>query len=171
MQRARKLTDIDLIVIHCADTPNGRWHDVIDVDLWHHERGFARALPFRQRQNPLLRAVGYHFVIYTNGGLATGRHLEEVGAHVRNHNRNSIAICLIGRDAYSPEQWKMLAANIRGLQSRFPRARICGHSDLDAGKTCPGFDVAAWLEHQMSAPQGHVLAEGEYANSKPNAPA
>lgn len=33
---------INGIIIHCAATPNGRWHNVHEIDKWHQERGFAR---------------------------------------------------------------------------------------------------------------------------------
>lgn len=175
---------IDLIIIHCSATPNGRWTTVEDIDGWHRQRGFARLTAARQRYNPRLPAIGYHRVIYTNGAPATGRDLGEVGAHVSGWNAHSIGICMIGTDRYSPEQWATLAEQVRMLAGmyRIPlrvadvardgrSARgICGHRDLSPDKdgnglvepyewlkTCPGFSVRDWLAGGMTAPAEHVL--------------
>lgn len=62
---------IKSIIIHCTATPNGKYVSVNDIDRWHRERGFKRSAECRQWQNPDLAAIGYHFVIYTNGTVAT----------------------------------------------------------------------------------------------------
>lgn len=172
MSRWRDPSKIDLIVIHCSATPNGEWVDAQTIDRWHHERGFARADRFRLRQNQQLASIGYHFVVYTNGAVMTGRHLEETGAHAFGHNLRSIGICLIGTDAYSRAQWEALAANVRGLIERHPGCRVLGHRDLSEDvngdglierwewhKTCPGFDVATWFAGDMRPLPGHLLGE------------
>ncbi len=164
---------IDLLVIHCSATPNGQRVTVDEIDRWHAERGFHRAPQFRQRQNPQLAAIGYHFIIYPRGAVCTGRHLDETGAHARGHNLTSIGICLIGTDRFSLAQWQSLRANINGLRRQFPRARVVGHRDLSPDldgdgviepdewtKTCPGFDVAGWLAGDM-APLSDHLFEGD----------
>lgn len=164
---------VTLIVIHCAATPNGRLTFADDVNRWHRERGFARAPEWRKRQNQGLDAIGYHFFIGLNGALWTGRHLDEVGAHVVGANSQSIGICMAGMDAYMPAQWEQLALTVRALQARYPRARVCGHRDLSPDlngdglvqpwewtKTCPGFDVAGWLARDMSPEPKHVLRGG-----------
>ena len=152
----RQITDI---IIHCAATPNGRWHDVSDIDKWHQERGFKRADLYRKTHNSALLAIGYHFVIYTNGAVATGRHLDEVGAHAVGFNSHSIGICLVGTDKFSIAQWQNLCGNVRGLVAKYPTVeRIVGHRDLpDVHKECPGFSVSEWLRGDMQPLPGHIL--------------
>jgi N-acetylmuramoyl-L-alanine amidase len=175
---------ITQIVIHCSASPNGKslfrgspgdpgFKTPIQViDEWHKERGFKRSIEFRRRQCLSLESVGYHFVIYTNGTIVAGRHVDEVGAHVAGNNKTSLGLCLVGTDKFTPAQWATLASNITGLQKDFPNARICGHRDLSPDKnndglvqpwewlkTCPGFDVRAWLKSGMQPPAEHVLDE------------
>lgn len=167
MSYARRL---DCIVIHCSATPNGRWTTVADVDRWHAAAGFRRNPPIRvaRLHNPDLKHIGYHWLIYTNGGLATGRHPSEAGAHVRGLNACSIGLCLIGTDRFAPEQWTQLAAQVRHLGALFgiPMQRadesngwrgVCGHRDTGANKLCPGFDVGDWLAADMQPHPDKVL--------------
>ncbi|MBL8500675.1 MAG: N-acetylmuramoyl-L-alanine amidase [Nitrosomonas sp.] len=141
------------IVIHCSGTPNGQWHNVQEIDQWHQAQGFERAEEFRQRFNSPLHAIGYHFVIYPNGAIATGRHLHEVGQHTKNHNTKTIAICLIGADKFTPQQWDALRDNVVLLtrEKYYPEASIVGCNQIEVGQqNNPGFDVAAWwLESGM----------------------
>ena len=76
-----------------------------DIDRWHTDRGFRRGAEWLARQNGRLFSIGYHFVIYTSGTVATGRHLEEIGAHVAGSNARSIGICMVGTDRFTPAQW------------------------------------------------------------------
>ena len=161
---------ITLIVIHCSASPNGKRVAVEDIDAWHYQRGFRRTMDWRRRQNMNLSAIGYHFVIYTSGTVATGRHLDEIGAHVAGNNRTSLGVCMAGTDRFTPAQWESLKGNISALAKMYPRARICGHRDLSPDqdndglvekwewlKICPGFDVAEWLAGGMTPPPGAVL--------------
>lgn len=159
----RTITDI---IIHCAATPNGRWFDVSQIDRWHQERGFKRQDFYRKKHNPLLLAIGYHFVIYNNGAVATGRHLDEIGAHARGFNSHSIGICLIGTGKFSIAQWENLRGNVRGLIAKYHGVeRIVGHRDLpDVHKDCPGFSVSDWLRGDMRPLSAHVL-EAEYESA------
>ncbi|SDX88997.1 N-acetylmuramoyl-L-alanine amidase [Nitrosomonas halophila] len=151
---------ISHLVIHCAATPNGRWHDVRDIDLWHRQAGFRRNQNWRARQNEELGHIGYHFVIYTNGAVATGRHLDEVGAHARGFNARTIGICMIGTDRFSPAQWESLHNGVSSLIVRYRGVKVVGHRDLpEVKKTCPGFSVDDWLANQMQPLPGHVLGE------------
>lgn len=166
------LRRIDTLIIHCAATPNGRWTSVLDIDYWHQQAGFLRApkTPDARAWNPGLRHVGYHWVIYTNGGLASGRHESEAGAHARGHNANSLSICLVGTDQFTPMQWDQLAQQTQHLCRRHgiplqlatPSNRwsgVCGHRDTGAIKLCPGFDVGAWLANGLQPDAAHVLVE------------
>lgn len=62
--------EINLIVVHCAATPNGKPFTVEDIDRWHAARGWQRNPYFRKLQNSTLAAIGYHFVLYVNGACA-----------------------------------------------------------------------------------------------------
>lgn len=177
---------IDLLVIHCSATPNGRWTSTLDIDHWHRQRGFQRKAAARSQYSPALTSIGYHWVIYPNGARATGRHPDEAGAHARGVNERSLGVCLIGTDRYSEAQWEAVADQVRFLALKFDiplrfadTARfgevargICGHRDLSPDlnrngvvepaewlKTCPGFSVRDWLASGMQAPAGHVLLE------------
>lgn len=176
------MRQINLIVIHCSATPNDRTlyegtagkadfrNPAQVIDRWHAERGFKRADEWRQRMNPGLSAIGYHYVIARNGTVFTGRHVDEIGAHAQGWNKRSIGICLVGIDAYSPEQWDSLAHLVTSEVARStgrngpndrnnPLTRkacaawakdhnilICGLRDLpNVHKACPGFDVEQWI--------------------------
>ena len=98
------------------------------------------------------KGCGYHFVIPTDGTIETGRPLEQVGAHCKNHNRHSIGVCYIGglaNDGKTPMDTRMEAQRealqglLRELHQRFPKALIVGHRDLDPLKSCPCFDVVS----------------------------
>jgi len=165
---------VDLIVIHCSATPDGvslfEGHagapdfctPIEVIDRWHVRREFRRALHWRKLLNERLAAVGYHFAVYTNGAIATGRHTDEIGAHVYGFNRSSIGICVIGTDRFTAEAWASLKQLVELLKLKYPTARVLGHRDLSPDvdgdglverwewlKTCPGFDVAAWLARGM----------------------
>lgn len=166
---------IDKIIIHCSATPNGRWVADVDVDKWHRERGFKRTGPKALIFNPGLTSIGYHYLIGTNGAVFTGRHLEEIGAHAVNANQRSIGICMAGTDAFSKDQWDSLrkmfmalpyalfderldtgfSSAVAKLQQR--GVKILGHRDLpDVHKTCPGFDVSAWLANGGEPLKDHL---------------
>ena len=161
---------IDAIVIHCSASKNGQRVTAAEIDIWHAARGFRRAQEWRDRMNPELGSIGYHFVIHLNGAIATGRHLDEIGAHVQGSNARSIGVCIVGTDKFTPEQWASLAANVRALQRHRPHARVLGHRDYSPDrdgdgvveewewlKKCPGFDVAAWLGNGMKPAVAHLL--------------
>ena len=164
---------VDLIVIHCAATPNGRWTSTLDIDEWHRAAGFRRTLYGKIRAfNPHLRHIGYHWVLYANGARVTGRHVSEAGAHVAGHNARSIGLCLVGTNQFSLEQWAALADQVEHLcvKHRIPRQLataanrwngICGHRDTGAKKLCPGFSVADWLAGGMQPLAGHILPAPE----------
>lgn len=150
---------IRYIVIHCADTPNGRPNTIKDVDAWHGERGFRREPEWRARFNPDLGAVGYQYVIGINGELWPGRHVNEVPAAVGGYNSVSINICLLGKDHFTASQWNALKTCVEDLRRKFPQAEVKGHYQFSTahGKTCPNFDVARWLAHGMEPPAEHTL--------------
>ena len=174
---------INLIVIHCSASPNGDslfrgspgtpgfQTPLTAINAWHKARGFKRDPAAAKRFNPTLDAIGYHYVIYRNGAIASGRDETEIGAHVTGFNQKSLGICLVGTDQFRPAQWASLRDLINALKKRYPEARIVGHRDLSPDqnkngivecfewlKVCPGFDVATWIEGGM-APLADALGE------------
>ena len=129
------MRSINEIIVHCADTPEGRDNTVADITRWHKDRGF--------------RTIGYHYVIYRDGSIHNGRPIEEIGAHCKGHNAHSIGICYIGGksadgkkhiDTRTPEQKEALLSLLRLLKAQFPNAQIYGHRDF-AARDCPCFDA------------------------------
>ena len=172
---------VNKIIIHCSASTNGNSllagslkdgnlvTPVQVIDGWHRTRGFKRDVIFRKRQNPSLTSIGYHFVVYTDGTIVTGRHLDEMGAHVRGRNDDSLGICMIGTDAFSQAQWVALATLIKSMATLYPNAKVSGHRDNSPDlngdgqvtrnewlKICPGFDVAAWLKADMQPQAIHI---------------
>ncbi len=134
---------INEIIVHCTATPRGTNFTVKDIDNWHRKRGF--------------RCIGYHYVIYLDGGIHIGRPIEEEGAHCLDggHNKNSIGVCYIGgvaKDGYTaedtrtPEQKEALKSLLGLLKAAFPEAKIYGHRDF-AKKDCPSFDATKEYEY------------------------
>ena len=97
-------------------------------------------------------------MIPTDGTIAVGRPEEMVGAHCNNprilhgnHNPHSIGVAYVGGlahdgqtpcDTRTPAQKRALRGLLEDLHTRYPKALIVGHGDLDRMKPdCPGFDV------------------------------
>lgn len=148
---------IQLLIIHCAATPNGRHFTIEDIDRWHVANGWGRQPAARAAHRPHLLAVGYHYVIDIAGIVHEGRAIDEIGAHAAGHNAHSIGLCLIGTDKFMPAQWDSLRQSVLGLRMSYPALQVIGHRDVNPGKTCPGFDVSAWLAGGMQPLEGHVL--------------
>jgi len=162
---ARDTVARQLVVYHRRPGGQSQFSPLLDL-----QRGFRRAYGARVKFNPNLEAIGYHCVIDTSGFIGAGRDLGEIGAHAKGHNARSIGICCVGTDAYTLPQWSSLAHLVASLSRKFPAARVVGHRDLSPDldgdgtveprewtKTCPGFDVATWLEGGMAPLAGHLL--------------
>ena len=127
-----KRTHTDKIIIHNTDSedvPASTIHE------WHLERGWF--------------GIGYHFVIRANGDIETGRRMNEIGAHARGENENSIGIALTGRfEEHSPtqEQIESLVWLIRELRGKYGNLQIMRHADV-SNTLCPG-SLFPWDELQ-----------------------
>jgi len=128
------MRDIDLVVIHCSATPEGRDVSTDEIRQWHLDRGWSD--------------IGYHFVVELDGSVHDGRPLEIAGAHAKGHNANSIGVCYVGgldesggaKDTRTPEQEKALVELLEDLKDKYPEAQIIGHRDV-SDKECPSFDA------------------------------
>ena len=94
------------------------------------------------------RDIGYHYLIYRDGSIHTGRPVSQVGAHCYGYNKHSIGICYVGgcakdgktpKDTRTPEQKQALALLLTELHRQFPKATLHGHREF-ARKACPSFD-------------------------------
>ena len=127
----RKITKI---IVHCADTPEGRDDKAADIRRWHLECGFSD--------------IGYHYVVDLDGTIEPGRDVEIAGAHTNGHNADSIGVCYIGgadtdmkpKDTRTEEQKTALRLLLKYLVQKYPGANIYGHRDF-AKKACPCFDA------------------------------
>lgn len=128
------MRDIKEIIIHCADTPEGRDDRAADIRRWHKAQGW--------------NDIGYHYVIDIDGTIEPGRDLDIAGAHCQGHNAKSIGICYVGgcdeemkpKDTRTDAQKASLQLLLKYLVAKYPKAVIYGHRDF-ANKSCPSFDA------------------------------
>lgn len=138
----RKKTEF--IVVHCAATSPKMDIGIKEIEKWHKARGFD--------------SVGYHVVIRRDGTRELGRGIDEIGAHVKGYNYNSIGVCLVGgidengksESNFTPEQFEALWNVLGVLTKDYPFAEVVGHRDLNAGKDCPCFDVKGWFNGKLN---------------------
>ena len=155
------MSQIKRLVVHCSDSGFG---NAFLVDEWHKERGF--------------RMIGYHYVIlngfpssiqlrnkqrwnFLDGSIECGRNLdadpylekEEVGAHAYGFNRESVGICLIGKDGnFTPRQFYALRVLLNELRQCFnlPTSAVVGHYEINPDKTCPDINMEHLRQYLVS---------------------
>ena len=126
---------INLIVLHCSATKDTQTYTPEQLERDHKARGFIQA--------------GYHFYIRRNGEIVSMRPVEQIPAHAKGFNRNSIAICYEGgldvtgkpKDTRTIKQKESIRILLLLLLTHYPGAHICGHRDLGAHKACPCFNA------------------------------
>ena len=126
---------INLIIIHCLATKEGRDFHIQDVRRWHvNERGF--------------KDVGYHYLITLDGTIEKGRDESVVGAHAAGYNAHSIGIAYCGgldengkpKDTRTLAQKASMYKLLVDLKKKYPDAKIIGHNEVSS-KACPAFSV------------------------------
>ena len=132
---------INIIIVHCTATPEGRDVTVEEIDAWHRKRGF--------------KSIGYHYVIYLDGSIHKGREDDKIGAHCVGYNSRSLGVCYVGglakdgktpKDTRTEAQKQSLYKLLKMLKTKYPEARIFGHKDF-AAKACPCFDATKEYEN------------------------
>ena len=137
---------INKIIIHCSATPEGEDRTVEQIRKDHKAQGWSD--------------IGYHYIIYRDGSIHTGRDVDIQGAHCADNGGNigSIGICYIGglearrkgvaykdlrdKDTRTEQQKASLLSLLMDLRIQYPTAVIYGHRDLDEhGKKCPSFNA------------------------------
>jgi len=136
------------IFIHVSDSEFG---NALMIDKWH-------------REGNKWGMIGYHEVIlngkpfsstdymeHWDGIIQPGRPLDsdstlesnEVGAHVRGYNKESIGICLIGVKEFTNKQLLTLKKSVSRYLKQFNLITkdVEGHCEIDSSKTCPNMPM------------------------------
>jgi N-acetylmuramoyl-L-alanine amidase len=134
------MREINMLVIHCSATEEGRDFRAKDIDKWHKQQGWNE--------------IGYHFVIDLDGKIEIGREISKIGSHCKGYNSDSIGICYVGglrngaaADTRTEKQKSAMEMLVRLLCCMFQidKENIYAHHDLNIMKDCPCFDVTTWL--------------------------
>jgi len=138
---------LELLVIHCTATPDGRAVSSDDIRKWHTSpkptgRGWSR--------------VGYSDMIHLNGWIENLREYNhngwvdhwEVTNGAKGHNHHARHVVYVGgisngkpADTRLQEQYDAMEAYVKYTLWRYPQIKIAGHNQL-SDKACPSFDVA-----------------------------
>ena len=138
------MRDVSKIILHCTATRGDV--SASTIRSWHLDRGW--------------RDIGYHFLIRTDGQIEPGRPVDEIGAHTKGQNKDSIGIAYAGgldadgtpRDTRTDEQTASLVILVMSLMVTFPNIeRVHGHNEFSS-KACPCFDVADVFWHVNNEP-------------------
>lgn len=146
LKRSRRR--IDLILVHCTATPEGKDYTVSDIRQWH-----TAPKPKGNGWSD----IGYHYIIYRDGSVHLGRDVDIAGAHCEGYNSHSIGIVYVGglenipgkpvnqlpaKDTRTEAQKLALLDLLVKLRALYPNAKIAGHRNYDTkGKQCPSFDA------------------------------
>lgn len=134
---------INRIILHCSATRPSMDIGVEEITAWHKQRGFL--------------TIGYHYVIRRDGEVEHGRPIEQVGAHCKGHNKDSIGICLVGgvtkggapEDNFTDDQFMSLTLLLSELRGEFGEGvTVHGHNEY-ANKACPCFDIEPYRYHSV----------------------
>jgi hypothetical protein len=139
------MRNVNKIIVHCSDTPAEMDIGAKEITVWH-----TSPPPTGNGW----KAIGYAYIIRRDGMMELGRDLdgdgdvvEEIGAHAAGFNSHSIGVCMVGRDSFTDDQFRMLRWLCNELTSIHQEAEVLGHRDLPGvKKSCPGFDVKSWWE-------------------------
>ena len=127
------IKNVSLLIIHCSDTPDKDDFRALDIHKMHLSFGWS--------------GIGYHKIICRDGVIEDGRPTYWVGAHTRGKNKESLGVCLIGRNEFTDKQFQSLEALLKKWKKTYPSASIIAHSKaIKTDKTCPNFNVDEWCK-------------------------
>lgn len=114
------------------------------------------------------RHIGYTWVIEPDGTTKRCLNNNEQGAHVGNHNKYSLGVCLVGdftKEKPTAEQEKALRALVPVIMKEVPSIKyIRGHKEMPGASTaCPAFDYKKVLSGSDPIPD-----EWKNLNPAPN---
>ena len=138
---------IKFLVLHCSDSDQPLHDNIETIRQWHTARGFIGPDGIGGNKDD----VGYHFFIDRKGAVHVGRNENEIGAHVKNHNKFTLGICLSGRTFkdFHTNQFIMARKLVEQLIDKYHLTRndVKLHRELDAGKTCPNFTIKQFWQY------------------------
>ena len=128
------MRELNRIILHCTATRAGKQINVKQIDKWHRDRGWSE--------------IGYHYVLYADGTIATGRDIRKKGAHVKGHNHDSVGVAYVGgldknktpKDTMTMQQEMAFLHLVNSLRVVFGDMSVHGHNEY-SNKACPSFDV------------------------------
>jgi len=126
--------ELNRIILHCTATRAGEQINVKQIDKWHRDRGWSE--------------IGYHYVLYADGTIATGRDIRKKGAHVKGHNHDSVGVAYVGgvdsnlvpQDTMTMQQEMAFLHLVNSLRVVFGDMSVHGHNEFSS-KACPSFNV------------------------------
>lgn len=143
---------IKCLILHCSATPEGNEIKTETIRNYHIKgNGW--------------KDIGYHYVIELDGVVKNGRPVEQVGAHTKGHNSNSIGICYVGgvddkgnpKDTRTKEQKESMFLLVYQLLNLYNLSLgdIYCHNQF-ANKACPSFKIgqfrceySEWLDNYL----------------------
>jgi hypothetical protein len=125
---------------------------IIDSIIVHHSASHPMTTAAQIREWHLARKfsdIGYHFVVEGDGHVIPGRPIQEIGAHCKGRNRNSVGVCVTGDNTKPELVW--LPAQIESLRSIVGALRLVfdlEHYDVAphhafSSTACPGITAEA----------------------------
>lgn len=166
---------INKIILHCSDTEEGKDFRAKDIKQWH------TAKPPKGNG---WKDIGYNYVIDIDGTVETGRNIDEIPAHCKGQNANSIGICYIGgkkngklKDTRNEAQKLSMYKLVKELMIKYhiDITSVYTHNFFDRSKTCPNFDVyqfrsefTTWLAGPQEKPKNKIRCPkcGEYIDEE-----
>ena len=128
-------------IVHCSDSPQGRGFTAEDVIHWH--------IDPKPKGNGWDH-VGYHHIIEEDGTIVDTLPVRVTGYHVGGHNRDSVGVCLMGRDTFQPEQFLSLAELYIHYAAKYKDIQVFPHNHFNPDKTCPNFDPKAKIQEGLN---------------------
>lgn len=143
------MAKLQILIIHCTATPEGRKVTSDMIRKWHlkdrgwNQVGYADMIHLDGKVENLVPYNEDNIVDaweLTNGAVgmnSKSRHIVYVGGLEADGK--------LAKDTRTPEQLKTLEAVVKNTIAKHPDIKVAGHNQF-AQKACPSFDVPAWLK-------------------------
>jgi hypothetical protein len=139
---------VDTLYLHTTATPTTWWRGKTNQQMFDEVKAW-HTLPPSQGGNGW-SDIGYHGLIFPDGGRIYGRALTTMGAGVSGHNAGSVHFSMVPiktitkmglmEDFYTPASIQAMKDEIERIALLTQLKWLKGHNE-DAAKLCPGFIV------------------------------